>query len=87
MAASAVACGGVQAFASSTFDNDDEGWTIAGDADPTPELSGSAGNPGGHICATDQVGGDIWYFIAPQKFLGDASRVYDDHDSAPRSRM
>jgi hypothetical protein len=67
---------GPPSFASSTFESGDEGWRLAGDADTQPELSSADGNPGGHICGTDQVGGNIWYFVAPQKFLGDVSQIY-----------
>ena len=34
------------------------------------------GNPGGDLCGKDQSDGDIWYFTAPRKFLGDASDAY-----------
>ncbi len=70
------ACHPVDAVAWSTFDVDDEGWTIVGDAQPTPELRGQGGNPTGHICATDAETGDFWYFVAPQRYLGNASAAY-----------
>jgi hypothetical protein len=65
--------------AQSTFDLDDEGWTITGDAQgggvlPTWESSG--GNPGGYISATDNVQGGTWYFNAPDAFHGDFSSAY-----------
>lgn len=63
-------------FAHSTFESGDDGWRLSGDANTQPELLTSGGNPGGNICGTDQVGGNIWYFVAPQKFLGDASSTY-----------
>lgn len=69
-------CGGPASLAHSTFESGDEGWRLAGDADTQPELSSAGGNPGGHICGTDQVGGNIWYFVAPQKYLGDVSQAY-----------
>ena len=34
------------------------------------------GNPGGHICGKDSKDGDIWYFVAPAKYLGNATTVY-----------
>ena len=63
-------------FAHSTFESGDDAWRLTGDANTQPDLLTSGGNPGGHICGTDQVGGSIWYFVAPQKFLGDASSIY-----------
>lgn len=74
--ASGCDCGGPASFAHSTFESGDEGWQLAGDADTQPELASSGGNPNGHICGTDQVGGNIWYFVAPQKYLGDVAQVY-----------
>lgn len=53
----------------STFDVNDEGWRVAGDA--------ASGTPtylaGGWIEADDTVSGGVWYFDAPGKFLGDQS--------------
>jgi hypothetical protein len=69
-------CGGPAAYAHSIFETGDEAWQLAGDTDTQPVRESSGGNPGGHICGTDEVGGDIWYFVAPQKFLGDVSEVY-----------
>jgi Laminin B (Domain IV) len=74
--ACACDCGGPASFAHSTFETGDEAWRLAGDADLQPELLTQNGNPGGHICGTDLVGGNIWYFVAPQKYLGDVSQVY-----------
>ncbi len=71
----ASGCNGVVAFGSSTFDANDQGWLLNGDATAV-ELRSVGGNPGGHICGKDSVNGDIWYFIAPYPFLGDASRAY-----------
>ncbi len=64
----------------STFDDGDEGWLIFGDAQGgsvTPDWSASDGNPGGHISAVDNVAGGVWYFLAPEKFLGDRTSSYD----------
>lgn len=69
-------CGGPAALAKSTFSRDDEGWTLTGDVDQRPELRATGGNPGGTICGTDQVGGNIWYFVAPGYYLGDVSRAW-----------
>ncbi len=60
---------------SSTFGAGAEGWTTYADADD-PVHAASGGNPGGHICATDQNAGQTWYFQAPSKFHGDLSAAY-----------
>lgn len=71
------ACSGMQALASSTFEADDEGWTLSGNGDTTqPTLLGTGGNPAGHICGVDSKDGDIWYFVAPQRYLGDRSPAF-----------
>jgi PGF-CTERM protein len=65
--------------AASTFDTDDEGWRITGDAQgdgTAPDYLDSGGNPGGHICADDNVAGGTWYFSAPATFLGDRTAAY-----------
>ncbi len=67
------ACG-PGAFASSTFEGDNEGWMLANNGPLTaPTLMREGGSPAGHLCGRDEGDGDIWYFIAPQKFLGNAS--------------
>jgi Laminin B (Domain IV) len=71
------ACGGISARANSVFETDDEGWTIGNNGDATaPMLNRAGGNPDGHICGQDQKDGDLWYFVAPSKYLGNASSVY-----------
>lgn len=70
----AGACGRDE-VARSDFEASDEGWLLAGDADPRPELRAVGGNPGGHICGSDLNLGDVWYFVAPAPFLGNASRA------------
>lgn len=68
-----------EAKATSGFDRDAEGWTITGDAQSTsvkPDYNGMGGNPGGLITAKDDVTGGTFYFVAPSKYLGDASSVY-----------
>ena len=60
----------------STFETDDDGWQITGDAQggaAVPNYEGSKGNPAPSISATDDVQGGTWYFKAPGKFLGDKS--------------
>ena len=65
---------GPPALASSTFEGDNEGWSISNNGPgSTPNLMREGGNPAGHLCGQDQLDGDIWYFVAPQKFLGNAS--------------
>jgi hypothetical protein len=70
------ACG-PPAFASSAWEGDREGWTLSNNGaltDPTLEREG--GNPAGHLCGRDEGDGDIWYFVAPRKFLGNASAIF-----------
>ncbi len=70
------ACG-VAAFAGSTFEGDSEGWTLSNNGALTaPSLLREGGNPAGHLCGRDEGNGDIWYFVAPRKFLGDARSSY-----------
>lgn len=69
----ASACGPA-AFAGSTFEGDGEGWSLSNNGPlTTPTLGQTGGNPAGHLCGRDEGDGDIWYFVAPQKFLGNAS--------------
>ncbi|HEY1088780.1 MAG TPA: laminin B domain-containing protein [Archangium sp.] len=70
------ACGPA-AYAGSTFEGDDENWTLSNNAALTnPTLMREGGNPQGHLCGRDEGDGDIWYFVAPLKFLGNASSAY-----------
>ncbi len=67
------ACGPA-ALASSTFEGDSEGWTLSNNGnDTSPTLQREGGNPAGNLCGQDEGDGDIWYFVAPQKFLGNMS--------------
>ncbi len=71
------ACSGVPALNASTFEGDADGWTLSGNGDvTTPRLERSGGNPGGHICGQDAKDGDNWYFVAPQRYLGNATAAY-----------
>ncbi|MPT32134.1 MAG: T9SS type A sorting domain-containing protein [Chryseobacterium sp.] len=55
----------------STFDTDDEGWLVVGDATSSaPDWHSTNGNPGGYISADDTVAGGVWYWEAPSKFKG-----------------
>lgn len=63
----------------STFEVSHDDWKVAGDAedgsgDPQHLLSG--GNPGGYLSANDDVTGGVWYWAAPEKFLGNKSSSY-----------
>jgi len=72
----ALVCSGCgpAAFAGSTFEGDSEGWTLSNNGPLTaPTLVREGGNPAGHLCGRDEGNGDIWYFVAPVKFLGNAS--------------
>ena len=63
----------------STFDAHDDDWQVAGDAEDgrqTPQYLTTGGNPGGHIAANDDVAGGVWYWSAPQKFLGNQAAAY-----------
>lgn len=64
----------------STFDDGTEGWSLFGTLNPL-EYSSTAGNPGGAIFSSFAWPGhpafaDIWYFVAPSKFLGDNSDAH-----------
>jgi len=58
---------------SSGFEHDDDGWTVAGDAQSSsvkPDFFGTGGNPDGLISAKDDATGGVWYFVAPAKYHG-----------------
>ncbi len=55
----------------STFDIDDEGWLVVGDASSSvPDWHPTNGNPDGYISADDTAAGGVWYWEAPSKFKG-----------------
>ena len=64
-------------IAVSTFDSGDEGWLVVSTLgySGSPDWSPTGGNPGGYIYDTDMDGG-WWGFLAPSKFLGDASDAF-----------
>jgi len=63
---------------SSTFDTNAEGWLVSGDSTSgTPTYIASGGNSGGYIEADDTVSGGVWYFDAPDKFLGNMAGTYN----------
>jgi len=57
----------------SKFDKDDEGWVVVGDA---KEAFAKPDYKDGYIFATDEATGGVWYWSAPEKFLGDKSCFY-----------
>jgi hypothetical protein len=67
--------GGASGAPVSTFDNDDDGWTMSGDV-ASSNWVGSGGDPGGYFQWVDAATGADAYFVAPEKFLGDKSAYY-----------
>lgn len=59
----------------STFDTDADGWTLFNDASQL-EWIDTGGNPGGYLTATDNVSGDVWYWNAPSKYLGNQAGAF-----------
>ncbi len=74
-AALATACDlGGSAVVDSGFDENAEGWTVIGDAAAVePEYRHEGGNPGGFICASDDATSGVWFYNAPDRYLGDQS--------------
>ena len=63
---------------SSYFNLDDEGWRVMGDAQgesAVPDHHDTDGHPGGYLSANDNIAGGVWYWSAPEKFLGNKSSV------------
>jgi hypothetical protein len=63
---------------SSDFNEDANGWKIAGDAQGGSNIEASYSpfeglDNSGYIYADDDVAGGVWYFVAPDKFMGDQS--------------
>jgi hypothetical protein len=58
----------------STFDKDLEGWGAFNDAQLNWETTG--GNPGGYLRGVDLMRGEVWYFRAPSRILGNVSGAY-----------
>lgn len=64
----------------SDFAAGDEDWGIVGDAQggsAVPEHLSEGGNPGGHLCADDNVAGGVWFWQAPAAYLGNQSAAFD----------
>jgi hypothetical protein len=57
----------------SRFNADREGWTVVGDADLHHSPAGGNPESSGYIFAIDRVLGDVFYFTAPPRFLGNVS--------------
>jgi len=63
----------------SFFEQNTEGWTVSGDAqggNTQPDYMKEGGKSGGYIQAKDDAVGGVWYWSAPEKFLGDISSSY-----------
>lgn len=63
----------------SQFLSNAEGWQITGDAQggyAEALYSPDGGVTGGHIYADDDVQGGVWYFTAPDSYLGDKIEYY-----------
>ena len=64
---------------SSHFEKDSENWTIKGDAQgdsAEPTYSPEDGVADGYIHAKDDAAGGVWYFSAPEKYLGNKKDFY-----------
>lgn len=64
---------------SSHFKKDSENWTIKGDAQgesADPTYSPEGGVADGFIHAKDDAAGGVWYFSAPEKYLGNKKDFY-----------
>lgn len=69
----ACLAGGAPAVVVSSFDpgsSGADGWTLAGDAGPQPEVIGNS------IQGKDREGGSVWYYVAPEKFLGNQAGYF-----------
>jgi hypothetical protein len=50
-----------------------DGWQTSGDAQSVPDVTW---DQAGYIETIDQGAGSLWYFVAPEKFLGDKVGYY-----------
>jgi hypothetical protein len=86
IASMALPGGAFAVNASSTFDTDDEGWTLGnvddcGSGFSDPVYTGAGGNPGGYISGTDNSAPDaeldcVWYASNAGEFSGEMSANY-----------
>lgn len=63
----------------SRFTTDTEDWRVSGDAQDgsaEPVYQAAGGNPGGHLTATDDVTGGVWYWDAPERYLGNKASSF-----------
>lgn len=79
LAGSGASCGSNPAgppagVVESRFTRGMEGWTMVGSGTLSHVPTG--GNPGGHVRATDQVGGPPMYFLASSAYHGDRSAAH-----------
>jgi len=56
----------------SSFDTELDGWSFVADVKAFDWVD-TGGNPGGYVQAVDYATGAVWYFVAPEKYLGDKS--------------
>lgn len=62
----------------SNFNNSDEGWRVIGDAESFyPYYNSSEG----YCYAVDKALGGVWYWLAPEQFLGNMSSSYNQNMS------
>lgn len=59
----------------STFDAGIEGWSFIEDVREFRWVP-TDGNPGGYLEAVDYATGQVWYFVAPDAYLGDRSAYF-----------
>ncbi|MFC3615363.1 laminin B domain-containing protein, partial [Lutimaribacter marinistellae] len=59
----------------STFDTDIDGWSFIADVREFRQVD-VGGNPDGYLEGVDYATGEVWYFVAAEKFLGDKSAFY-----------
>jgi hypothetical protein len=68
-----------QPLTNTSFEKDDAGWTISGDAQGgyvAASYSPDGGVTDGYIYAADDVTGGVWYYKAPANYMGDKSAYY-----------
>lgn len=63
----------------SRFTTDHEDWRVSGDAQggsAEPDYHNADGNPGGYLSADDDVTGGVWYWDAPERYLGNKASSF-----------
>ncbi|MCI0748127.1 MAG: hypothetical protein L0Y58_22200 [Verrucomicrobia subdivision 3 bacterium] len=62
----------------STFDGTDDGWLVSGNnGTDLPVCLPEGGQSGGYVSSANGENGTVWYWIAPESYLGDRSANYD----------